>query len=227
MPPHSWQCHSECQHKQYYGDGTSYQDCLRNQGFPFEDDKLKRGGCGRAHSYWISRAVGRWKADMSALQSSLLLWDRGEGGRDWASGRELVATAEALLDTHSSVPPMGLHINFYVVGFKWWIIQTYGEAACARVYFTSRPFLTFPINTNNISAKFICFFFVFVCSWVLRRKQKKIFFSQACSLWQCTHIRINSSHFSMAFRWLEWLCKLSNITQTCFVSGHLELTLSG
>lgn len=150
------QCHNECQHKQYSGDGTSYQDCLRARGFSFEDDKLKRGSCGRAHSYWISWVVGWREADMSPLQSSSLLWEWG-GGWDRASGRELVPTTEALLETHLSVPPMGLHINFYVVGFKWWIIQTYGEAV--HEYITLQgPFQLFPLIQTTSQPKCISFF---------------------------------------------------------------------
>lgn len=164
-------CHDECQHKQYSGDGTSYQDCLRARGYSFEDDKLKRGSCGRAHSYWISWVVGWREADMSPLQSSLLLWEWG-GGWDRASGRELVPTAEALLETHPSVPPMGLHINFYVVGFKWWIIQTYGEAAHEYISLQG-PFQLFPLIQTTSQPKCISFlfFYLFPCSWFLEREE--------------------------------------------------------
>lgn len=158
------------------------------------------------YSYWISWAVGWWEADMSPLQSFPLLREWG-GGWDRASGRELVPTAEALLEMHSSVPPLGLNINFYVVGFKWWIIQTYGEAVHEDISLQD-PFQLFPLIQTTSLPK--CIFFFCSCSWVLWREKK-----DKLAVRVSAHICINSSHFSMVFRWLELLYKLNNIILYC------------
>lgn len=121
------------------------------------------------HSYRISWVVGWWEADMSPLQSFLLLWEWG-GGWDRASGKELVPTAEALLVMHSSVPPKGLNINFYVVGFKWWIIQTYGEAVHEYISLQG-PFQLFPLIQTTSLPKYI-FFFLFFGLCDLGKKKK-------------------------------------------------------
>lgn len=171
------------------------------------------------HSYWISWVVGWWEADMSPLQSFLLLREWG-GGWDRASGRELVPTAEALLEMRSSVPPMGLNINFYVFGFKWWIIQTYGEAVHEYISLQG-PFQLFPLIQTTSLPK--CIFFFCSCSWVLRREKKKIFLvnlADRASAHMHTYALI-----LMVFRWLELLYKLNNTL--FYIAKHKHIWSQG